>query len=433
MLDDGKTVSRWFRSGSGIGIGTLLAFLALLPFGGLYNIPLLVLGGLGCWRLASKPRETLADDGARLVIVLFACIWLPMTIAAVDAVNPVQSWRKVLSFPVFFLAGMYVATALRRIIDLRRLLVGVWSVCVFWSVDASFQFVSGFNLLGFPYEGGRVPGIFHPHLKLGIVLATLSPFVFEAMRQLAGRSAWIVLASIPIFAAVALSGSRSSWILIVIAAGCYGWYLFRWVEPPGARGRAALRAAAIAVLACAVLAFALPKAAGQMYGMLVERAAPVVDLASGERRTTDVALIARLSAWESAARVFRAHWFNGVGPRGFRDVHAQYAPEHDPYVQRGKSLTHPHMTALEVAAETGVVGLIGYLLALAVLLRMFLGMNRRQLSLGLPFLLAILVVLFPFATHMAFYAHFMGSLVWWTIAVSAAGLGCVARCTGTSG
>ena len=433
MPDGGETMPRWLHSSSGIGIGMLLAFLALLPFGGLYNIPLLVLCGLGTWRLVSRPRKALGDDGVRLLLVLFACVWLPMTIAAVDAVNPVQSWRKVVSFPVFFLAGVYVVTVLRRTIDLRRLLVGVLAICVFWSVDASWQFISGFNLLGFPFEGGRVAGIFHPDLKLGIVLATVSPFVFEATRKLAKRSVWIVLASVPFFAAIALSGSRSSWIVLVVVAGCYGWYLLRWVEEPVIGGRAFLRVAAIGVIACGMLAFTFPQAVSQMRGLIGERVVSAVDLARGDRHTANIALTARLSAWESAGRIFRAHWINGVGPRGFREVHAEYAPAHDPYVQTGRSLTHPHMFVLEIAAETGIVGLIGYLIALAVLIRRFLEMSRAQVAVGFPYLLAILVVLFPFATHMAFYAHFMGALVWWTIAISVAGLGTTTRCVRGSG
>ena len=199
---------RWFAPNAPVAMVLLLAFLILLPFGGLYNIPLLVLCGLGLRCLVgTRSREILSDDGLRLLLVLFLCVWLPMAIAAVDAVNPVESWRKVASFPVFFLAGAYVVRAIRHKVELRRLLLGVWVVCIFWSIDASWQFVHGFNLFGFPYQGGRVPGIFHPDLKLGIVLATVSPLVLEATRQLAVRSVWVVLALIPFVAAIVLSGS----------------------------------------------------------------------------------------------------------------------------------------------------------------------------------------------------------------------------------
>lgn len=427
-LDSGETMPRWRHPRGSIAVGTSLAFLVLLPFGGLYNVPLLVLCGLGLLCLASRPREALGDDGLRLLLVLFLCIWLPMTIAAVDAVNPVHAWRKVGSFLVLFLASAYVTMALRRRVDRQRLLVGVLVICVFWSVDATWQFIHGFNLLGFPHEGVRVSGIFHPDLKLGIVLVTLSPFVFEAMRRLAGRSAWVLLALIPFFAAIALSGSRSSWIVLLVVLVGHGWYLFRWAEGEPVRGRAVLRVAAVGVLACGALAYSFPQADSRMQALLAARAAPITDFARGDFQTSDGAFRARLTTWESAARVFRDHWLNGVGPRGFRKVHPDYAPAHDVYVRRGRTSHHAHLLVLEIAAEAGVIGLLGYLVALAVLVRRFLEMDRSGLALGFPYLLAGFVVLFPFAAHLAFYSHFMGVLIWWTIAVSASGLGASGRC-----
>ena len=428
--DDGESMPLWFVPRAGIAIGLLLAFLALMPFGGLYNVPLLVLCGLGLWCLASRPREAIGDDRLRLLLVLFLCIWLPMMIAAVDAVDPVQSWRKVASFLVFFLAGVYVLRALQRRSDLRLLLIGVWVICILWSIDASWQFIHGFNLFGFPYQGGRVSGVFHPDLKLGIVLATVSPLVLEGMRILAGRSLWVALTLIPFLAAIVLSGSRSSWIVLFVVLVAYGWYLYRWAVRPKVRGGAVLRVAAVGVLACGALAYTVPQATSQMHELLVKRGAPVAHLLSGDAEKADGAIKARLSAWETVGRVFRDHWFNGVGPRGFREVYADYAPASDPYVSRGQVLNYPHLLVLEIAAETGIVGLLGYLIAFTVLVRRLLDMGRAQLAHGFPYWLAIVVVLFPLATHLAFYAHFMGALIWWTIAISAAGLGAAMRSDG---
>ena len=426
-LDSSETMPQWRHPRGSIAVGMSLAILVLLPFGGLYNVPLLVLCGLGLLHLASRPREALGDDGLRLLLVLFLCIWLPMTISAIDAVNPVHAWRKVGSFLVLFLAGAYMVMALRRRVDLQRLLVGVLVICVFWSVDATWQFIHGFNLLGFPYEGGRVSGIFHPDLKLGIVLVTVSPFVFEAMRRLAGRSAWVLLALIPFFAAIALSGSRSSWIVLLFVLIGQGWYLLRWAEE-SVRGRAVLRVAAVGVLVCGIVGYSFPQAAGQAQELLADRAAPFVDFTRADFQTSDNAVRTRLTSWESAGRVFRDHWLNGVGPRGFRKVHPDNAPAHDLFVQQGQTSNYPHLQVLEIAAETGVIGLLGYLVALAVLMRRFLEMDRTRLALGFPYLLAGFVALFPFVAHLAFYSHIMSVLIWWTMAVSASGLGVLGRC-----
>ena len=427
MMDNGETMPRWLLAHRGFSTGILLAFPALLPFSGLYNIPLLVLCGLGLWCLVSRPHEVLRDEGLRLLLVLFLCIWLPMAIAAVDAVDPVQSWRKVVSFPVFFFAGVYMARVLRCRADLRRLLVGVWVICTLWSIDALWQFIHGFDLLGFPLQGGRASGVFFPDLKLGVVLSVMALLVLEGMRRLSGRSAWAVLALMPFFAAIVLSGSRSSWIVLFVVLGVYGWYLFRWAEKPKARGRAILRVAAAGVLVCGVLAYTAPQAVSQMHGLVAKRAGSVVHLLNGDAEEVDDAIKARLSAWGAAHRIFLDHWFNGVGPRGFRKVHADYASASDPYVSIGRHLHFPHLLVLEIAAETGIVGLLGYLIALTVLMRKLLGMDRVQLAHGFPYWLAIVAAMLPFATHLAFYAHFMAALIWWTIAVSTAGLGAVMR------
>ena len=408
----------------------LLALPALLPFGGLYNIPLLAACGLGLWSLATRPEDTLGAEGSRLLLLLFLCTWVPMVIAAVDAVNPVQSWRKVASFPVFYFGGVYAVGVLRRGLNLQRLLVGVWAICIFWSVDAAWQFLHGSNLFGFPYEGGRLAGIFHPDLKLGIVLATVSPLVLEGMRRLSRRNEWVLLTLIPFVAAIVLSGSRSSWIVLAAVLGIYGWYLLRWAGASGPRVRPILRVAAVGVLACVMLAWAVPQSVSQAQELLVERAGPVVHLLRGDAEKADGAIKARLSAWETVGRVLRVHWFNGVGPRGFRTVYGEFAPRSDPYVSRGEAMNFPHLVMFEIAVETGIVGLLGYLLALAVLVRRLLAMNRAQLAHGFPYWLAIVVVLFPAATHLAFYSHFMGALIWWTIGVSAAGLGAAMRCGG---
>ena len=426
-MDNSETMPRWLLAHRGFSTGMLLAFPALLPFSGLYNIPLLVLCGLGLWCLMSRPHEVLRDEGLRLLLVLFLCIWLPMAIAAVDAVDPVQSWRKVVSFPVFFFAGVYMVRALRCRTDLRRLLVGVCGICILWSIDALWQFIHGFDLLGFPLRGGRASGVFFPDLKLGVVLSMMALLVLEGMRKLSERSAWAVLALIPFFAAIVLSGSRSSWVVLFVVLGVYGWYLFRWVEKPKARGRAVLRVAAAGVLVCGVLAYTAPQAVSQMHELVAKRAGSVVHLLNGDTDEVDVAIKARLSAWEAAGRIFLDHWFNGVGPRGFRKVHADYASASDPYVSIGRHLHFPHLQILEIAAETGIVGLLGYLIALTVLMRKLLGMDRVQLARGFPYWLAIVVTMFPFATYLAFYSHFMAALTWWTIAISIAGLGVVMR------
>jgi O-antigen ligase len=68
--------------------------------------------------------------------------------------------------------------------------------------------------------------------------------------------------------------------------------------------------------------------------------------------------------WESAWIAFKEHWFTGVGMRGF----GTFAVAQELFLGTGVSETwHPHLTLLEIMAETGVVGLLGYGLLLCFL------------------------------------------------------------------
>jgi len=74
---------------------------------------------------------------------------------------------------------------------------------------------------------------------------------------------------------------------------------------------------------------------------------------------------------------------------------------------------HPHLFLLEVAVDTGVPGLIGYLLFF-----MFLG--RRLFDKRIEIALCSLVVmlaLFPLNSAVSFYSYFTGNFLFLTLAL----------------
>lgn len=76
--------------------------------------------------------------------------------------------------------------------------------------------------------------------------------------------------------------------------------------------------------------------------------------------TVDPSLVARAAAQEIAIVVFRNHPIFGVGPGSFQLVFSEYATR-TPGVLTGSSSAAPHNIYLEVAAESGLVGLAGWL------------------------------------------------------------------------
>src|SRR3546814_8880374 len=74
----------------------------------------------------------------------------------------------------------------------------------------------------------RLSGILGPcNLKLGIVLASLSPFVLYAAGRRFGSVGWIVAAAL-VGIVVLLGGARASWVTYALVLVFSGWRLLGW-------------------------------------------------------------------------------------------------------------------------------------------------------------------------------------------------------------
>src|SRR3546814_8884936 len=74
----------------------------------------------------------------------------------------------------------------------------------------------------------RLSGVLGPcNLKLGIVLASLSPFVLYAAGRRFGSVGWIVAAAL-VGIVVLLGGARASWVTYALVLVFSGWRLLGW-------------------------------------------------------------------------------------------------------------------------------------------------------------------------------------------------------------
>jgi len=109
--------------------------------------------------------------------------------------------------------------------------------------------------------------------------------------------------------------------------------------------------------------------------------------------------------------MIQEHPINGVGARGFRDAYPACNP--DPAAQEvwgdGPAL-HAHQIVLEILAETGLLGLLLWLAAVAQAWRAWRFAPPEARERARPAMLALAVTVFPFNTHLAFYSTFWGGL-----------------------
>lgn len=401
----------------------VLAFVALWPAPGIAE-GVLVLGALTAVVLLLRDRfrsggTLLSAPAWALTSVLFFAYWLPQLLASVDAVDVGRALRESAAdlryLPFLWLAAAAAADARGR----RLVFGGLALIVAVWVADALIEALAPPALGGTSplfaamdaikrASGGaplcdaqdlavldRLGGVLGPcNLKLGIVLASLSPFALFAAAARFGRMGWLIAAGL-IGIVVLLAGARAAWLTYALVLAVSGWRLLGWQR------LLAVFAAGAALLA--VLSVTVPKVQER-----IERSARAL---TGEDSGVDSALSGRGRIWSAALCMAGEHPINGVGPRGFRKEFPACDPQptQAPEWGTGPAL-HAHQLVLEVLSETGVIGLLLWLAGAALAFRAWRYADAAAREAARPAMLALAVTVFPLNTHLAFYSTFWGGV-----------------------
>ena len=375
----------------------VLAFVALWPTVGpaeaVLSLGAIASMALLAWRRFHGGTGLLSREAWALITALFFCYWLPELFSAIDAVDRSRAWREVLLdlryLPFLWLTAMAVAPERGR----RIVFTGLGVIALAWAIDATVQAATGWSLGG-ANSSDRLSGIFGAgNLKLGLVLAALSPFALEAAAERFHAAGWIVAAGV-LGVVILLAGSRGSWVMFGLVLLLSGWRQI---------GRKRL---AVVMVAGALFAGGLALAVSPQFQSRIQRSLAAFN---GDRAGLDQALSGRLSVWHAALGMIDAHPVNGVGIRGFRDAYASYAAKDDFWLAHGqKGALHAHQIVLEILSETGLIGLVLWLMGLALAIRAWrwsLPAARRRARVPA---LALVVTAFPLNTSLAFSSTFWG-------------------------
>ncbi len=391
-----------------LGAGLVVLAYALLTSEHLvhYACALLMFGGLAA--IARDPRSVWQDSDLRACSLAFLALWLPMLASLPDAANPAHAAKTVVSYLHFWPAALAIVLALRHAAARRLVFIGVAAVIAFWLADAVLQLVTGHDLFGHPAAGNILTGAFYPKQRLGLVLAVATPLYCVAVAGLARRwpPAWLFL--LPLILVILLSLKRTAWIMLAVSIAGLAWFAC------ARRGGGACRAMLVAL----VLAGLAAGAAVALDPALRARVVETAGLASGDFDAMDRAASYRLTLWRTGWRIFEAHPVNGIGPRGYRHAYREHAPPGDFWLERSGGQTHPHWMLLEVAIETGLIGVAGYACFLwLVLARLRETTDEAQAA----WAVSALAAAFPLNAHLAFYGSYWASLMWLAVAVAMAG------------
>ena len=334
----------------------------------------------------------LSLPGLKKAAMLFACIAIPGLLSLLFSVNLERGVSAAFRFFAYALAAWVVLSVVIEEGDAKRIMSWLGILLVAWAVDGFVQILTGVSLLGDPLielgeEGAIVTGSLQ--LGYGATLAILSPFFLEALRRAGGMGVGIL--SIPVYAAIVMSGHQSSALLALI--GLAGWAVLALRHKEvGAKRQ--------------VTGFVISAVIGLLLGIYLSIVTGQVGtLAEAPARYQSFLYQSQL--WELSWQAFSENWLTGVGMRGF----GTFAIQESAGLIPGLSETwHPHLILFEVVAETGIVGLIGYGL---LLWRLWLYIQDDRMHVAVAGLTALLAV-FPLGTAVGLYSYIGGNLIFLT-------------------
>ncbi len=396
----------------------VLVFVALWPAPG-YAEGVMVLGALAAIvrLLLGRFRNSgmlLSAPAWALTSALFCAYWLPEVMSSFDAIDGAHAVHESLVdlryLPFLWLVAAAVADTRGRRVTFAGLaiIVGVWTLDallqalmgtspLFWGIDSIKQMISGHAMCPASQIASvdRLSGVLGPcNLKLGLVLASLSPFALHAAGRRFGSPGWI-LASAGLGVVILLAGARASWITYALVLLVSGWRML------GAKRL--IGVFAFGAIALAVLTVSVPQ--------VRERILRTTFALTADQEGVDVALSGRTRIWSAATCMVREHPVNGVGARGFRDAFPACDPEPGVTAVWGAGpALHAHQILLEILSETGIVGLVLWLAGAALALRAWRYASVDARDRSRPAMLALAATVFPFNTHLAFYSTFWGGV-----------------------
>ncbi|MEO0438144.1 MAG: O-antigen ligase family protein [Pseudomonadota bacterium] len=396
-----------------------LAFV-LMPFGRMVEIPLLALSIWGLVCLSRGFPEKAA--GWMLTLALFTLLFFaPMLIALPDAVMLEKSLVTTigaLRFPLFVFALLWMAHAFsdpHSYIDRSLGLLGavVAFLLFVWCLDGALQVISGRNILGYGRGEGYINGVFgeDDNIKLGATVALLMPMglVFLEGRQRLGAAFLLLLLALGI---VLLSGKRAAWIVSAVELAVLAAFFLKAKR----LSRKYLSLGAVVLLTMSTLVFFNSDWVNQRSVSLARAATDpsyaALNEASGKR----------LPIWTTALAIAKDNWLNGVGPRGFRFAYPSYAEEGDHWsapagAAGGSRASHAHQLLLDLAAETGLFGILSYLVTLYLLFALWTRADSVERRRALPFAASLCAMLFPINTHPGWYSSWSASFYWLLLAL----------------
>ena len=238
--------------------------------------------------------------------------------------------------------------------------IGIYQFIFRWGPEGFLlfgRFIRAFGTFEQPNPFAGYLALIIP-VALGVVVAVFSIqiSVFSKMnRQKLNTEYWLLIigvsALVVMLAAVAMSWSRGAWI--GVAAGM--------IVAVIVQSRRAFIVSNVAALALIVVAFMgslnlIPPVIAERFSGIADYFG-IFDVRGVKVDDANFAVVERMAHWQIALNMFTEHPAFGVGIGNYAPVYPEYA-----LPRWSDPLGHAHNYYLNIAAETGAIGLLAYLI-----------------------------------------------------------------------
>jgi O-antigen ligase len=392
-----------------------VAFIALLPFGRLSELPLSFFAISLAFLARSAENRAKIRSASKFLVPLFLCFWVPMMLSSVDSMYPSKSWASSLAALRFLAAALAMSLLLHLPSARERVLRWTAYLLLFWAADAFIQLFFGRDIFGIAMHPDRLNALFVKKYQFfGPTLAMLSPLVLEHARKQWRPWAWAASFAL-LLGAVMIAGMRAGWLTMALVLGTYMALMLK-------RENRELRRTIFTIPVLALIALAVSYFSSPLFQ---ERIDVTRAFTMQSEAALDTSSMERIPIFKTALEMYRQHPVNGVGVRAFPKAYLVYAEPDDIHLRKsgGKSgARHAHNLILEVMSDTGTIGLLGLLAALAFLWAHYRHITPGERQDAFPFALAVVLILFPLNSHFAIYGTYTSSLIWFLVGLWSASL-----------
>lgn len=379
--------------------GVMLLFWA--PFWSGHRLPVFVLLCVGIY-VHARSRQWLPKGGAeRRWGVIFLLLLIPCLLATPDSYSFKASLTLSLVLALHYWVGIALLHGMRQG-GHRQAAKWIGLTLLLWTLDGSIQFIFGRDLLGVPLPTGemRVLGPFNGNLHMGLFISALMPLLLWPLAK--SRPWTTMILFIPMGAIAALAGARTNMVFVVLVAIVLTLRLPTW------KHRFALLL--LSLSPALVIPFS-PVLQSRMHVSSTALSNETGKIEQSLFEKLDTISSGRMILWETAGNMLLKHPLTGVGPSAFDPAYPNFVTRaNDPFRNlnaEGKYAYHAHQMYVGVAAETGLIGLAGLLIAITLIVRWYRQASAPARAAANPYAVTLAVIAFPINSQPVLYAG------WW--------------------